>query len=90
LKQDQYLTFPATYSDDGFVTTAVEPWFKVKVQLIQHYFESFIENLHARADDIIFVDLFSGSGVYSVGSHRQRWVNTSLTALSVELKMGFL
>jgi three-Cys-motif partner protein len=74
--------------DDGFVTTAAEPWFKVKVQLIQQYFRSFVANVSGKADDIVFVDLFSGSGLYSLGHKRELFPATSLASLQTDLPIS--
>jgi three-Cys-motif partner protein len=79
---------PFSFQDDGFVTTAAEPWFKVKVQLIQQYFHSFVTNLSGKVDDIVFVDLFSGSGLYSIGHKRELFAATSISSLQNELPVS--
>ena len=81
-------TFLSSYHDDGFVTTAAEPWFKVKVQLVQRYFHSFITNISGKVDDIIFVDLFSGSGLYSIGHQKELFAATCLASLQTELPVS--
>lgn len=80
--------FSSSFHDDGFVTTAAEPWFKVKVQLIQQYFRSFVANVAGKADDIVFVDLFSGSGLYSIGHKRDIFPATSLASLQIDLPVS--
>lgn len=85
------ITSPAffnSFKDDGFVTTAAEPWFKVKVQLIQQYFESFITNVSGKVNDIIFVDLYSGSGLYSIGYHKELFPSAPLAALQYDLPVS--
>jgi three-Cys-motif partner protein len=77
-----------SFQDDGFVTTAAEPWFKVKVQLIQQYFESFITNVSGKVNDIVFIDLYSGSGLYSIGHQKQLFPSASLAALQYELPVS--
>ncbi len=77
--------FLSSFQDDGFVTTAAEPWFKVKVQLIQQYFHSFVTNVSGKVDDIVFVDLFSGSGLYSIGHKKELFSATCLASLQTEL-----
>ena len=62
--------FSNQFLKDDFVVTAAEPWFKVKVQVIHHYMESFIANVSGRVDDIAVVDLFSRNGFCSVGHQR--------------------
>lgn len=85
MKNDALFSATTRFADDGFVTTAAEPWFKVKVELIQQYFESFVENTHARVQDIVFVDLFAGSGLYSAGAQRDLFAASSLRALETEM-----
>jgi len=80
--------FLSSFQDDGFVTTAAEPWFKVKVQLIQQYFYSFVTNVSGKVDDIIFVDLFSGSGLYSIGHKKELFAATCLASLQTELPVS--
>ncbi len=77
-----------SFQDDGFVTTAAEPWFKVKVQLIQQYFESFITNVSGKVNDIVFVDLYSGSGLYSIGHQKQLFPSAALASLQYELPVS--
>jgi three-Cys-motif partner protein len=67
---------------DGLGVTATEPWFKVKVEVIQSYLRAFIMNTSARADEIIFVDLFSGNGLYSIGYQKEVFPGPALAALS--------
>jgi len=77
-----------SFQDDGFVTTAAEPWFKVKVQVIQQYFESFITNVSGKVNDIVFVDLYSGSGLYSFGHQKELFPSVSLTSLQDNLPVS--
>jgi three-Cys-motif partner protein len=73
------------FKDDGLSITAAEPWFKVKVQLIQSYLQAFIMNASPKADSIIFIDLFSGSGLYSMGHQKDVFAGSCLAALSSSL-----
>jgi three-Cys-motif partner protein len=73
------------FQSDGLTITATEPWFKVKVQLIQSYLQAFIINAFPKADELIFVDLFSGSGLYSVGHQKDVFPGACLNALSSDL-----
>lgn len=79
------LAFFNSFQDDGFVTTAAEPWFKVKVQLVQQYFESFIANVSGKVNDIVFVDLYSGSGLYSIGHQKELFPSAGLASLHYNL-----
>ncbi len=76
------------YSDDGFSTTATESWFKVKVQLLLSYIQSFTVNVSGKADEIVFVDLFSGSGLYSVGHQKEIFQGTCLASLDADLPIS--
>ena len=71
-----------SYPDDGFSVTAAEPWFKVKVQVIQSYLQAFMAKVAGRVDDIIFIDLFAGSGLYALGYQKEIFAGSSLASLS--------
>jgi three-Cys-motif partner protein len=73
---------------DGSSVTATEPWFKVKVEVIQSYLRAFVMNVSARVDQIIFVDLFSGSGLYSVGYQKEIFPSPSFASLSSDLPIA--
>jgi three-Cys-motif partner protein len=75
----------AFFLPDGLSVTATEPWFKVKVEVIQSYLRAFVMNVSARADEIVFVDLFSGSGLYSIGYQKDIFPGSSLASLSSDL-----
>jgi len=72
------------FPDDGFVTTAAEPWFKGKVQRIQQYLQAFIANLAPLVNEVIVVDLFAGSGLYSIGHQKEKFASTALASLGSE------
>ncbi len=74
--------------NDGFTITAAEPWFKVKVQLIQQYLRSFVTHCADKSDEIIVVDLFAGSGLYSLGYQRELFAGSCLGSLSDELPIS--
>ncbi len=59
------------FSKDDFIVTAVEPWFKVKVQVIQDYLQAFLAETTGRVDEIVFVDFFAGSGFYALGHQKE-------------------
>jgi three-Cys-motif partner protein len=69
------------FSDDGLSISAAEPWFKVKVQVLQSYLQAFIVNALSRADEVVLVDLFAGSGLYSCGHQKDIFPGTSLAAM---------
>jgi three-Cys-motif partner protein len=74
-----------SFQSDGLTITAAEPWFKVKVQLILSYVQAFIMNASPKSDELIFVDLFAGSGLYSLGHQKEIFPGTCLAALSSNL-----
>jgi three-Cys-motif partner protein len=73
------------FQSDGLTITAAEPWFKVKVQLILSYVQAYIINASPKSDELIFVDLFAGSGLYSVGHQKEVFPGNSLAILSSKL-----
>jgi hypothetical protein len=73
------------FPDDGFSITATEPWFKVKVQLLLSYIQSFTLHVSAKADEVVFVDLFSGSGLYSIGHQKEIFQGACLASLAADL-----
>ncbi len=81
-------SLPLHFHDDGLAVTAAEPWIKGKVSAARHYLTSFAGSLVGRVDDIIFVDLFSGNGVYSLGARKELFFAPSLMALSLGLPIS--
>ncbi|HRJ30448.1 MAG TPA: three-Cys-motif partner protein TcmP [Cyclobacteriaceae bacterium] len=73
---------------DGFPVTAAEPWFKVKVQLIQRYLRSFVTQCAEKSDEIIVVDLFAGSGLYSFGYQKELFAGSCLASLQADLPIS--
>lgn len=76
------------FSNDGFSITAAEPWFKVKVQVIQNYLQSFVTNASIRTPEIIVVDLFAGSGLYSIGHQKEIFMASCLSSLTTSLPIS--
>ncbi|HEY9007968.1 MAG TPA: three-Cys-motif partner protein TcmP [Ohtaekwangia sp.] len=76
------------FQHDGLSVTAVESWFKVKVQLIERYVQSFIANASGRADEIVFVDLCAGSGLFSFGHQKELFAGAGLSLLSSNLPVS--
>jgi three-Cys-motif partner protein len=70
-----------SFLSDDFTVTAVETWFKVKVQVVQGYLQAFAAQVVAKADEIVFIDLFAGSGFYSSGFEKQLIPMPTLHAL---------
>jgi len=82
------ITQASFFQPDGLSVTAVESWFKVKVQLIERYVQSFIANASGRADEIVFVDLCAGSGLYSFGHQKEIFAGACLSLLSSNLPVS--
>jgi three-Cys-motif partner protein len=76
------------FQPDGLSVIAVEPWFKVKVQLIERYVQSFIVNAAGRVDDIVLVDLCAGSGLFSFGHQKEIFAGSSLSLLAANLPIS--
>jgi three-Cys-motif partner protein len=72
---------PSSFSADDFTVTAVEPWFKVKVQAIYDLMQAFTSQTTGVADEIIFIDLSAGSGFYATGFQKQLIPMPALEAL---------
>ena len=79
---------PHFFQKDDFVVTAAEPWFKVKVQVIHHYFESFVGTVSGRVDDLVVVDLFSRNGYCSSGHQREIFPESILSLLAARLPVS--
>lgn len=73
------------FPDDGFSVTAAEPWIKGKVSVIQEYLHSFVTAMAGKADELVFIDLFAGNGVYSLGARKELFANPALLSLSMEM-----
>jgi three-Cys-motif partner protein len=78
------LTFP----DDGLPSIAAESWVKHKVGIISQYLTSFTNYLAGKVDDIIFVDLYAGNGLYSMGSRKELFPSAALSALALDLPIS--
>jgi three-Cys-motif partner protein len=76
------------FSDDQLPVTAAEPWVRNKINIIRQYLTSFVTNQVSRVDDIVFVDLFAGNGLYSMGAKKEMFPSASLMALSLDLPVS--
>jgi three-Cys-motif partner protein len=73
------------FQDDGFSVTAAEPWFKQKTRIIQEYISSFVLNMASRVDEIVYVELSTGGGLYSLGAKRELFPGSALATLRQDL-----
>lgn len=76
------------FKPDGLTITATEPWFKVKVQLLHTYIQAFITHAITKADEIVLIDLFAGSGLYSFGHQKEVFPGTCLMTLDDALPVS--
>lgn len=73
------------FPDDGLPSTAAETWVRHKVQAISQYLTSFAGQLAGKVDDIIFVDLYAGNGLYSIGARKELFAGAALKSLSLDV-----
>lgn len=76
------------FPDDGLPSVAAESWVKHKVDVISQYLSSFAGQLAGKVDDIIFVDLYAGNGMYSMGSRKELFPSSALTALTLDVPIS--
>lgn len=74
--------------NDGFVSGSESSWLIEKNRLIYGYFESFFQNLRGNYDDIVFVDLCSGSGVNKIGDSAEHILGSPLFTLASPLEFS--
>lgn len=74
------LVFP----DDGLPSTAAESWVRHKINVISQYLASFSGQLAGKVDDIVFVDLYAGNGLYSMGARKELFPAAALKSLSLD------
>lgn len=73
-----------SFQPDGLPATAAERWVIQKVAVITEYLASFAAHVAGKVDDVIFVDLCAGNGVYSLGARKELYPSSALAALAVE------
>jgi three-Cys-motif partner protein len=73
------------FYDDGFAITAAEPWVKTKVNIVKEYLSAFADSLAGKVDDIIYVDLYAGNGLYSLGANKELFPGCALMALGLDV-----
>jgi three-Cys-motif partner protein len=76
------------FADDDLPVTAAEPWVKNKISIIKQYLHSFVANQASRVDDLIFVDLYAGNGLYAIGAKKELFPSAALVALSSDLPIS--
>ena len=77
-----------TFQPDGFSVTAAEPWIQYKIDTIREYLTLYVNRVASIVDEIIFVDLFSGNGFYSLGPNNEVFPGSSLMALTQDLPIN--
>lgn len=76
------------FPDDGLPSTAAESWVKQKVAVVRQYLTAFVAHLAGQVDDIIFVDLYAGNGMYSIGARKDLFASSALMSLSLDLPVA--
>lgn len=76
------------FPDDGLTAMAAEPWVKHKINTIGEYLTSFAGQLAGKVDEIIFVDLYAGNGMYSMGSRKELFPSAALMSLSLDIPIS--
>lgn len=76
------------FPNDGLPAIAAEAWVKHKVQVVNQYLSSFAGQLAGKVDDIIFVDLYAGNGMYSMGSRKELFPAAALASLTLNLPIS--
>ncbi len=76
---------PLGIPDDGFSVTAAEPWIKGKVAIVQQYLTSFAASMSGKTNELVFLDLFAGNGVYSLGARKELFAASALMSLASNL-----
>jgi three-Cys-motif partner protein len=79
---------PIAYTDDGFNILMAEPWIKHQMLIIKQYLTAFVTHAHGKADQIIFVDLTAGSGLYSLGAKREIYPGVPFMAMEPGLPIS--
>lgn len=73
------------FPDDGLPSIAAESWVKHKINTIREYLASFAGQLTGKVDDIFFIDLYAGNGMYSMGSRKELFPSAALTSLALDI-----
>lgn len=73
-----------SFQADGLAATAAEKWVTQKVSIISEYLVSFAGHVAGKVDDVIFIDLCAGNGVYSLGSRKELYPSSALAALALD------
>ncbi len=76
------------FTEDDLPVTAAEPWVRNKINIIRQYLHSFITNQVSKVDNLFFVDLYAGNGLYSLGSRRELFPSAALMALTLDLPIS--
>jgi three-Cys-motif partner protein len=77
-----------SFPPDGLAATAAEKWVRQKVSIISEYLVSFCGHTAGKVDDVVFVDLCAGNGLYSVGSQRNLFPSSALAAPALNLPIS--
>jgi three-Cys-motif partner protein len=79
------LTPDLLFPPDGLPSTAAENWVRHKISVLSQYLTAFAGQLAGKVDDIIFIDLYAGNGLYSLGARKELFPSAALAALSLDV-----
>jgi three-Cys-motif partner protein len=77
-----------SFQPDGLAATSAEKWVRQKISIISEYLVSFCGHTAGKVDDIVFVDLCAGNGMYSIGSRKELFPSSALSALALNLPIS--
>lgn len=80
--------FRKSIPDDGLPVTAAEPWFRQKIKLLQAYVSAFVATMSGRVQAIVFVDLYAGNGLFSMGAGRECFSGSGISILQMDLPIN--
>jgi len=70
-------------SDDGQYTPTVRKWYLEKYKLVGHYCDIFTTGMRKKWDQLVYIDLFAGSGYSRIKETKTTYLNSALIAMSV-------
>jgi three-Cys-motif partner protein len=72
---------PKLIPDDGLPTTFAEAWVIKKTELLLRYIEAYCKHMAYRNDQLIFLELFSGNGIKTIGQQSGKFTGLNLSLL---------
>jgi three-Cys-motif partner protein len=72
---------PKLIPDDGLPTTYAESWVVKKTELLLRYIEAYFTHMGYRNNEMIFLELFSGNGIKTIGNQSGKFTALNLSLL---------